>query len=860
MQNPLVSVVVPVWQSEKTICTCVESILCQDYLHLQIVLVDDGSTDQSGKLMDELAKEDERIQVVHQQNAGASAARWKGVELSKGEWVCFVDSDDCLPKSAISDLLSKASDEVDIVFGNGNSLPHETRELISIEDFRHLAVRAEGTIGVPWGSLYRRNILKYSYFDLPREIVSGEDYLFWLHLVFNTEKPVAILYKEVYDKGPDTISSHFRWTSDYALKFNKLRKAAIPVNQLQTFLPDVVNDALSNFFSITLYESRNIWQSHTYLQELKNDMEHINRHFTIKENFFLNIPSCKLRRLFSNISQWLSCFIFFVGCFFLLALPASYEIVEGERHFAKLLFAIASIQSVALLAILYYINKLVFRKTNLFSWLFFILFLILFCVETFSYFKFNSRLNSFVLAIILQTNLHEIKDFFTTYVLQPIPLLFISLGILLLCAFCFLIKKIGFGCHHSKFSWKDGLLILLSILLFGWLSFNKVLPPGQNTVVRFVDSYVALSENKLDLDVIATENAQFKATTINNDSITIILVIGESFNKYHSSLYGYSISTNPLLEKERDANRLLVFTDAVSPANFTNQAMQYLFFLKNCDGKENTRLSHILFPNVFRKAGYKVNYFDNQYSQISGGTFDYSCGYFLNPLIIHKQCFNYRSDILFNDDGDFLNYYADDIHQNGRVFTIIHLYGQHIPVEGRYPKNYKKISADVIKRKDLTEEQREEVACYDNATRYHDEQLARIFEMFKKDDAVIVYLSDHGDQVYDDYRYLRGRDLEDDFSPAEIQCLFEIPMMVWCSDKFKTIHSEEYQQLKAATDKPFCSDDTAWLLFSLAGIRFEGYQPWRSPLNDDYYPHQRMLKGKVRYDKNKIEKHSLLIN
>ena len=252
MQDSLVSVVVPVWQSEHTIRACVESILQQDYPYLQIVLVDDGCTDKSGKLMDELATKDERIIVVHQKNAGASAARWKGVEKSTGEWLCFVDSDDCLPVSAISDLLSVASEEVDIVLGNGKSLLGESRQLVPIEDFRHMAVRGEGTIGVPWGSLYRRNVLKHYYFDLPRDIVNGEDYIFWLRLVFNTEKPVAILYKEVYDKGPDTISSSFRWSSDYALKINKLRKAAIPQDKQHEYLSDIVSDSISNFFDLTL--------------------------------------------------------------------------------------------------------------------------------------------------------------------------------------------------------------------------------------------------------------------------------------------------------------------------------------------------------------------------------------------------------------------------------------------------------------------------------------------------------------------------------------------------------------------------------------------------------------------------------
>ena len=296
MPGPKVSVVVPVWQSEHTIRACVESILHQDYPDIQIVLVDDGCTDGSASLMDEMAAADDRIKVIHQDNGGASAARWKGVEYATGEWLCFVDSDDRLPSAAVSDLLSKASGEVDIVLGNGHSLPGEERDFIPIDEFRHLAVRGEGTIGVPWGSLYRRSILRKYYFDLPRDIVSGEDYIFWLRMIFSSEKPVAILYKEVYLKGPDTISSRFRWTSDYALKINQLRKASIPGEQLAGYLPDVIMDAKANFFSAVLNEPRRKWHTHVFLQEIKKDMSVCNMDFTWKEKLFLAVPSRWLRR------------------------------------------------------------------------------------------------------------------------------------------------------------------------------------------------------------------------------------------------------------------------------------------------------------------------------------------------------------------------------------------------------------------------------------------------------------------------------------------------------------------------------------------------------------------------------------
>lgn len=90
----LISIIVPVYNVEKYLNKCIESIICQTYTNLQIILVDDGSTDESGKICDEYAKKDERIQVIHQKNGGVSKARNCGLATVKGKFVAFCDADD----------------------------------------------------------------------------------------------------------------------------------------------------------------------------------------------------------------------------------------------------------------------------------------------------------------------------------------------------------------------------------------------------------------------------------------------------------------------------------------------------------------------------------------------------------------------------------------------------------------------------------------------------------------------------------------------------------------------------------------------------------------------------------------------
>lgn len=92
--NELISVIVPVYNMEKYLEKCVDSIINQTYKNIEIILIDDGSKDNSGTMCDELAKKDNRIKVIHKKNAGLSAARNDGIKIANGEYVCFVDSDD----------------------------------------------------------------------------------------------------------------------------------------------------------------------------------------------------------------------------------------------------------------------------------------------------------------------------------------------------------------------------------------------------------------------------------------------------------------------------------------------------------------------------------------------------------------------------------------------------------------------------------------------------------------------------------------------------------------------------------------------------------------------------------------------
>ena len=117
-QLDVVSVIVPVYNSEEYIRACVDSIVNQTYKNLNIILVDDGSTDSSGKICDEYAKKDDRIKVIHKKNGGNGDARNAGLKCVKGEWIVWVDNDDVIHSRQIEILLSIAkTNGLDIVAG-----------------------------------------------------------------------------------------------------------------------------------------------------------------------------------------------------------------------------------------------------------------------------------------------------------------------------------------------------------------------------------------------------------------------------------------------------------------------------------------------------------------------------------------------------------------------------------------------------------------------------------------------------------------------------------------------------------------------------------------------------------------------
>ena len=108
--HDLISVIIPVYKVEKYLCRCVDSVLEQTYTNMEIILVDDGSPDNCPVMCDEYARQDSRVKVIHQENAGLSGARNAGIDMAQGQWLAFVDSDDYLAADFLERLYQACVD------------------------------------------------------------------------------------------------------------------------------------------------------------------------------------------------------------------------------------------------------------------------------------------------------------------------------------------------------------------------------------------------------------------------------------------------------------------------------------------------------------------------------------------------------------------------------------------------------------------------------------------------------------------------------------------------------------------------------------------------------------------------------
>jgi len=224
--NSLVSIIVPVYNSEKYLDKCITSILTQTYKNIELILINDGSSDNSGYLCDAYANMDHRIKVMHVKNSGVSSARNSGIEVATGKFIEFVDSDDYIEQNMVETLVNEINVNVDIVICGYKRLYKDSNGIIVAKNsklYNEVAITknkflhgignlfVDFYINYLWNKLYVRDIIKKYNIKFDNSINWGED------LMFNLEylgycKNITIMDKPLYNYinyNNDSLTSKF---------------------------------------------------------------------------------------------------------------------------------------------------------------------------------------------------------------------------------------------------------------------------------------------------------------------------------------------------------------------------------------------------------------------------------------------------------------------------------------------------------------------------------------------------------------------------------------------------------------------------------------------------------------------------
>lgn len=218
---PKVSIIVPVYKVEKYLCKCIDSILAQTLKQFELILIDDGSPDNSPKICDEYEKKDTRIKVIHQKNAGVSAARNAGLDIAKGEYIGFVDSDDWIEPNtyeiAYNTALEKNADIVQWDFVFDYSSGKSTEKKLGVDGFFELAKDSSYFYGGMCHKLVAKRVIDSENIRFPLGLKYAEDRCFGIDC-FLVAKNTYHIAKVLYHYCVNEQSASFSISRDTILK------------------------------------------------------------------------------------------------------------------------------------------------------------------------------------------------------------------------------------------------------------------------------------------------------------------------------------------------------------------------------------------------------------------------------------------------------------------------------------------------------------------------------------------------------------------------------------------------------------------------------------------------------------------
>lgn len=217
-ENPLISIIVPVYNGETFLKECVDSILGQTYKNIELILINDGSKDNSAQIIDEYAQKDERVVAIHQENSGVCASRNNGLRNAHGEYICLIDQDDYVFPDYISylyTLIKENNADVSLTptarkinKDNKNNIEEEKDDYIEVITGEQAAkeMLCYNFIIAPWNKMISRELIEKNNIRFDEQYFGGEGFLFSIDCYTKTNR-VALGHRKVYNYRCDNPNS-----------------------------------------------------------------------------------------------------------------------------------------------------------------------------------------------------------------------------------------------------------------------------------------------------------------------------------------------------------------------------------------------------------------------------------------------------------------------------------------------------------------------------------------------------------------------------------------------------------------------------------------------------------------------------
>ena len=467
---------------------------------------------------------------------------------------------------------------------------------------------------------------------------------------------------------------------------------------------------------------------------------------------------------------------------------------------------------------------------------------LLFVLEVFAIWQYGTLFGEGLMMVILETNPAEAVEYL--YSVRGRVVTALALSLLLGC----LAHRLHGWWHGQRKRLSRKIFVLLQPEMIGvFLATIYIRPIGGEAtfdlpLTQIISAVIQTREDMGHYEELRQSLSGEEVKLLRNEGNIpyVVLILGESTQRNLMHLYGYPLPNTPNLDALAGKGELAVFRDVISAKQGTVLSLREIFTFHDAEsGREWYQCNNLL--DVLREAGYKTWWLSNQDSfGVWGNTgallADRADGKVFTQHRASQDDFGLHDEALFPLLDKALN------ESSGKNFFVLHLMGCHVLYELRYPAAFERFTAKEIAGA-MPSDWKEDVAAYANAVFYNDFIVSSIMERFRDKDSVVIYISDHGENVHDE-----GSDLLGHAYGEPNRYLYEIPFMVWASDTFRQNHPEKWIAIQGAVSRPFMTDDLIHALIGLMDIRTEEYDPRKNIFAPEFDVGRKRIVSGSDYD------------